>query len=128
MSRWFILVAVIVLTVASTAVPALAAGNDIPTADDVLRQLTGGKAISSGDLGQSIIVKSMQLIRFLQAWAAPVTVILILVGGLLTALGLVFGSRELKRLGVGGILGAVFGYIVIRLAPLLVVALGRVGT
>lgn len=99
--------------------------NRIPTADDVLKQLAGNRTVSPGDLGQAIITKSMQLIRFLQSWAAPVTVILILIGGLMAALGLVFGSRDLKRLGIVGILGAVCGYVVIRLAPLLVVALSN---
>lgn len=127
MFRRFLLVLTIIMAVAWTATPALAAGNDMPTADDVLKQLAGNRTVSPGDLGQSIISKSMQLIRFLQSWAAPVMVILILIGGLLAALGLVFGSRELKRLGIGGILGAVCGYVVIRLAPVLVVALSKLG-
>lgn len=126
MFRAFLLMLVIVLIIAWTAIPALAAGNDIPTADDVLRQLAGDKVVSPSDLGRAVIAKSLQVIRFLQSWAVPVVVILILIGGLLAAIGLVFGSRELRRLGFGGIFGAVFLYALIRLAPVAVVALGGI--
>lgn len=125
MFRSFFLMLVIALTVAWTAIPVLAAGNDVPSADDVLKQLAGDKVVSPGDLAHAVIVKSMHAIRFLQSWAAPVTVILILIAGLLVALGLLFGSRELKRLGVGGIIGAVVLYVLVRLAPLFVVGLSR---
>ncbi len=100
----------------------LLAEEDIPTVDDVMRQITGGKkfAISLDEFTNIIIDLSINIIRVLQTIAAPVAIMAMILGSITYVAGLVTVNAQLRRAGSGSMAGSVLFFIVIKMAPVIV--------
>ncbi|MGB9812486.1 MAG: hypothetical protein ACPLVF_02440 [Thermovenabulum sp.] len=99
--------------------------NSIPTSDEVLSKLNGGKIPQMGleDFTNVLIKLSIRIINLLQTLAAPITVIAIVVGGISYVAGLISLNANLRRSGAGTIFGGALFFIIIRLAPIFVATL-----
>ncbi len=118
------LLAVLLITIA--AAPVLAAsGSDVPSPDDVLNQLGGGKSINANQTMTALIAKLVAAIKFVQSWMGVIVLVVVIIGAILAGLGMAFNNRDLKRNGVGTIIGAVFAYGLVRLAPVVIALLMR---
>lgn len=100
----------------------LLAEEDIPTVDDVMGQITGGKkfAISLDEFTNIIIDLSINIIRVLQTIAAPVAIMAMILGSITYVAGLVTVNAQLRRAGSGSMAGSVLFFIVIKMAPVIV--------
>lgn len=100
----------------------LLAEDDIPTVDDVMERITGGKkfAISLDEFTNIIIDLSIKFIRVLQTIAAPAAILAMIVGAAIYVAGLVTVNTQLRRAGSGSMIGSILLIIVIKMAPVFV--------
>ncbi|MHB1012959.1 MAG: hypothetical protein ACYC37_08680 [Desulfobacteria bacterium] len=121
-----ILVPILVFLLAvMAAAPVAAAGSDVPSPDDVLNQLGGGKSINANQTMTALVAKLVAAIKFVQSWMGVIVLVVVIIGAILAGLGMAFNNRDLKRNGVGTIIGAVFAYGLVRLAPVVIALLMR---
>lgn len=114
--------AVLLLTL--VVAPVLASpGSDVPSPDDVLNELGGGKSINANQTMAVLVSRLVAMIKFVQAWMGVIALVIVIIGAILAGLGMAFNNRDLKRNGVGTIFGAVFAYGLVRLAPVVVALL-----
>jgi hypothetical protein len=98
------------------------AEDDIPTVDDVMGQITGGKqfAVTLDEFTNIIIALSINIIRVLQTIAAPVAIMAMILGAITYVAGLVTVNTQLRRAGSGSMAGSIMFFIVIKMAPVIV--------
>jgi len=105
----------------SLAAPASGGSGDIPTADEILDMLGGrGKSIDFNSVTSGIITWCLKIIRLLQVIAVPGAVLFLVIAAFMYATGTLGHNDNLKRRALGIAFGAVIGFAVIRLAPVLV--------
>jgi hypothetical protein len=120
--RFAALLILIVTLILITAPLVMADNNDIPTAEDVISKINGGKkfAVSLDEFTNTIIDLSIKIIRVLQTIAAPITIISMIVGAIAYVIGLISLNPQLRRAGSGSIFGGLIFLVVIKLAPVIV--------
>ncbi|MHB8927088.1 MAG: hypothetical protein ACYC9Q_05390 [Bacillota bacterium] len=123
MKRVLALLVAVFLFIMVAAPAVAAAGSEVPSPDDVLNQVGGGKSIDANQAMASLVAKLVTVIKFVQAWMGVIALVVVIIGAILAGLGMAFNNRDLKRNGVGTIFGAVFAYGLVRLAPVLVALL-----
>jgi hypothetical protein len=98
------------------------AEDDIPTVDDVMGQITGGKQfpVTLDEFTNIIIALSINIIRVLQTIAAPVAIMAMILGAITYVAGLVTVNTQLRRAGSGSMAGSIMFFIVIKMAPVIV--------
>lgn len=120
----FFMVAALLLDAASGI--CLAAGQSggsqggIPTVDDILNSLGGNKDVNIDNIASGVIIACLKFIRFLQTLAVPAAIILIIVAIGMFAAGTLGHNDALKRQAAGVVVGTALGFIIVRLAPVLV--------
>jgi hypothetical protein len=100
----------------------MAEDNNVPTAEDVINKINGGKkfAVSLDEFTNTIIDLSIKIIRVLQTIAAPIAIISMIVGAIAYVIGLISLNTQLRKAGSGSIFGGLIFLVVIKLAPVIV--------
>jgi len=106
---------------ANDDVPA-AVQDNIPTVDEVMGRITGGKefSVSLDEFTNIVIQFAINVIRLLQTIAAPVAIIAMIGGAIVYVAGLVTINTNLRRAGAGSITGSILFFILIKMAPVIV--------
>lgn len=126
MKRLFVLFVVAALFLDAVSGTCLAAGQSggsqggIPTVDDILNSLGGNKDVNIDNMASGVIIACLKFIRFLQTLAVPAAIILIIVAIGMFAAGTLGHNDALKRQAAGVVVGTALGFIIVRLAPVLV--------
>lgn len=114
------------LLVAAVFVPAaacFAAGgpSDVPTPDDIFNMLGGNsKGLDLNSLRGKLIYGTIDAIRFLQTFAVPTAVAVVIIAGIVFGLGALRHDTSVKRLAVNMCVGALIGLMIAKLAPIIV--------
>lgn len=126
MKRVFVFFMVAALLLDAASGTCLAAGQSggsqggIPTVDEILDRLGGNKNMNIDNIASGVIIACLKFIRFLQTLAVPAAVILIIVAVSMFMAGKAGHNDALKRQAAGVALGTALGFIIVRLAPVLV--------
>ena len=96
----------------------------VPTADEVVKQLVGdrGGSISLDRLAGSLVAASVKAIRTAQAVATPVSVLVFIIGIAILLFGVLTHNTNWRRVGGGTAVISLVFLVLVKLAPLIIVA------
>lgn len=97
----------------------------IPTSEEILKQLTGGKSYDPSTVLSRFLGWLIETIRTLQNIWAFLTVVAVFVGLGIIVAGAIFKNPRWKISGVYTIVTAVIVLILVRIAPVVILALER---